>query len=118
MKHAPGQHEIDFNYEPALACGRQYYDLQAGSEDRLRNATACMLPLCRSLSSGVQWFRYAYQYVTAQRRQKYFCMMKRTDIGLSQDAYYFIGGLMKHVYSMTAIDKSAGKFLQTTGVRI
>ena len=23
--------------------------------------------------------------------------------GLSQDAYYFIGGLMKHVYEMTAI---------------
>ena len=35
--------------------------------------------------------------------------------GLSQEAYYFIGGLMRHVKGNVCDHQSAGQFLQTFG---
>ena len=78
---SPGQHEIDFRYEPAL------------------HAADNIMPKPKSGVSGS-----GMHINMSLRKDGRNIFADETDrFGLSQDAYYFIGGLMKHVYSMTAI---------------
>ena len=69
---APAQHEIDFRYDEALTDGRQYHDIQAGSQDdRQTPWTACKL--YAKAKDRHQWLRHAHQYVPVKGWKKYFC---------------------------------------------
>ena len=52
--------------------GRQYHDIQAGSQnDRQTPWTACKL--YAKAKDRYQWFRHAHQYVPVKGWKKYFC---------------------------------------------
>ncbi len=60
-----------------------------------------MRHLCQS-QRWYQWFRNASEYVSEKRWKNVFADEK-DEYGLSKDAYYFIGGLMKHMKALTFI---------------
>ena len=98
---SPGQHEIDFRYEPALhaADNIMTFKLAVKTIAKRHGMHATFMPKPKSGVSGS-----GMHINMSLRKDGRNIFADETDrFGLSQDAYYFIGGLMKHVYSMTAI---------------
>ena len=98
---AAGQHEIDFRYEPALhaADNIMTFKLAVKTIAKRHGMHATFMPKPKSGVSGS-----GMHINMSLRKDGRNIFADETDkFGLSQDAYYFIGGLMKHVYSMTAI---------------
>ena len=98
---AAGQHEIDFRYEPALhaADNIMTFKLAVKTIAKRHGMHATFMPKPKSGVSGS-----GMHINMSLRKDGGNIFADETDrFGLSQDAYYFIGGLMKHVYSMTAI---------------
>ena len=98
---APGQHEIDFKYSEALTAADNIMTFKLAvksiAERHKLHATFMPKPLFNEAGSGMH-------INMSLRKDGRNIFADETDrFGLSQDAYYFIGGLMKHVYSMTAI---------------
>ena len=98
---APGQHEIDFKYGPALdmADSIMTFKLAIKTIAKRRGLHASFMPKPKS---GVEGSGMHINISLTKEGRNAF----RDDgdaYGLSKDAYYFIGGLMKHMRSMSAI---------------
>ena len=97
---APGQHEVDFKYADALhACDNiQTFKLVVKTVAR---STGCTQRLCRS-----HWPRSTVRECTStchcSRVTRTSSLMKRAD-QLSDEARWFLGGLLKHARNFTAI---------------
>ena len=93
---SPGQHEIDFRYEPALhaADNIMTFKLAVKTIAKRHGMHATFMPKPKSGVSGS-----GMHINMSLRKDARNIFADETDkFGLSQDAYYFIGGLMKHVY--------------------
>ena len=98
---SPGQHEIDFRYEPAMhaADNIMTFKLAVKTIAKRHGMHATFMPKPKSGVSGSGM----HINMSLRKDGKNIFADENDKFGLSQDAYYFIGGLMKHVYGMTAI---------------
>lgn len=98
---APGQHEIDFKYAPALYAADDIttFKLAVKTIARRHGMHATFMPKPKSGINGSGM----HINISLSRDGKNIFTDAEDEYGLSQEAYYFLGGLMKHVYSMTAI---------------
>ncbi len=98
---APGQHEIDFKYEPALhaADNIMTFKLAVKTIAKRHGMHATFMPKPKAGINGSGM----HINMSLSRDGKNIFADPDDEFGLSREAYYFIGGLMKHVYSMTAI---------------
>jgi len=98
---APAQHEIDFSYGEVrdIADCIMTFKMAVRIVAKRHGLHATFMPKPKSGVSGS-----GMHINMSLRKDGRNIFADETDrFGLSQDAYYFIGGLMKHVYSMTAI---------------
>ncbi len=98
---APGQHEIDFKYGPALKAAD---DIMTGklaiqTVAKRHGLYATFMPKPKSGVNGSGM----HINMSLSKDGKNLFNNPDDEYGLSQEAYYFIGGLMRHVYAMTAI---------------
>lgn len=98
---SPGQHEIDFRYEPAMhaADNIMTFKLAVKTIAKRHGMHATFMPKPKSGVSGSGM----HINMSLRKDGKNIFADENDKFGLSQDAYYFIGGLMKHIYEMTAI---------------
>ncbi len=98
---APGQHEIDFKYEPALAAADNIMTarLTLKTVAKRHGMCATFMPKPKSDINGSG----THINMSLSRDGKNVFTDHADENGLSKEAYYFIGGLMKHVYSMSAV---------------
>lgn len=98
---APGQHEIDFKYADALtACDQiQTFKLTVKTIARKHglHATFMPKPLFGINGSGM------HCNVSLFKNGKNAFYDEKDELGLSQDARYFIAGVLKHVQDFTAV---------------
>ncbi|MGX5377401.1 type I glutamate--ammonia ligase [Ligilactobacillus sp. LYQ135] len=98
---APGQHEVDFKYADALhACDNiQTFKLVVKTVARKHglHATFMPKPLDRINGSGM----HINMSLMKGKENAFFDKNGKKE--LSQEAYYFLGGLLKHARSFTAI---------------
>ena len=98
---APGQHEVDFKYEDALhACDNiQTFKLVVKTVARQHglHATFMPKPLAQVNGSGMHINMSLFD------KNGNVFYDENGDQKLSQKAYYFLGGLLKHARSFTAI---------------
>ena len=98
---APAQHEIDFRYGEIrkIADCITTFKMAVRIVAKSNGLHATFMPKPKSGVSGS-----GMHINMSLRKDGRNIFADETDrFGLSQDAYYFIGGLIKHVYSMTAI---------------
>ncbi len=98
---APGQHEIDFKYEPAIhaADNIMTFKLAVKTIAKRHGLYATFMPKPKSGANGSGM----HINMSLSRDGKNIFTDPDDAYGLSKEAYYFIGGLMKHVYGMCAI---------------
>ena len=100
---AVGQHEIDFKYEEVLkACDKiQLFKLVVKTIARKHGlyATFMAKPKFGINGSGM----HCNMSLFTEEGNAFFDPEDPRGMQLSQDAYYFLGGLMKHAYNYTAI---------------
>lgn len=100
-ENAPGQHEIDFKYGDALAVADCILTFkQVVKTVAQRNglyATFIPKPIMGVSGSGM------HTNLSLIRGGKNIFYDEKDPLHLSQEAYWFIGGLMKHAREMTAI---------------
>ena len=98
---ASGQHEIDFKYEPAIhaADNIMTFKLAVKTIAKRHGLHATFMPKPRTEYNGSGM----HINMSLAKDGKNIFADENDEFGLSQDAYYFIGGLMKHIYGMTAI---------------
>jgi glutamine synthetase len=98
---APGQHEIDFKYEPALhsADNIMTFKLAVKTIAKRHGMHATFMPKPKAGINGSGM----HINMSLAKNGKNIFDDPTDEFGLSREGYYFIGGLMKHVYSMTAI---------------
>lgn len=98
---APGQHEIDFKYEPALhaADNIMTFKLAVKTIAKRHGMHATFMPKPKAEYNGSGM----HINMSLSKDGKNIFADTDDELGLSKEAYYFIGGIMKHVYSMTAI---------------
>lgn len=98
---APGQHEIDFKYEPAIhaADNIMTFKLAVKTIAKRHGLHATFMPKPKSGINGSGM----HINMSLSRNGENIFADEKDPLGLSREAYYFIGGLMKHVYGMTAI---------------
>ncbi|GAX07769.1 glutamine synthetase [Secundilactobacillus silagincola] len=98
---APGQHEIDFKYADALhaADNIQTFKLVVKTVARKFGLYATFMPkpLAGINGSGM------HLNMSLFHKDGNAFYDEKGDLQLSQDAYYFLGGLLKHARSFTAI---------------
>ncbi len=98
---APAQHEIDFRYNEALdtADNIMTFKLAVKTIAKRHGLHATFMPKPKS---GINGSGMHTNMSLSKNGKNVFCDDK-DPLGLSQEAYYFIGGLMKHIKGMTAI---------------
>ncbi|MCD8108722.1 MAG: type I glutamate--ammonia ligase [Clostridiales bacterium] len=98
---APGQHEIDFKYEPALhaADNIMTFKLAVKTIAKRHGMYATFMPKPKSGVNGSGM----HINISLSKDGKNIFADPSDENGLSTEAYYFIGGLMKHVYGMCAV---------------
>lgn len=98
---APAQHEIDFKSDEALATADNImtYKLAVRTIAKRHGMYATFMPKPKEgmNGSGMRLF----MMLTQDGKNVFDNSMD--ELGLSQEAYYFIGGLLKHMKAMTAI---------------
>ncbi len=98
---SPGQHEIDFKYEPALQAADNLMTAKLAIKTVARRhgmyATFMPKPTSKDTGSGM------HINMSLEKDGKNVFSDPSDEHGLSKEAYYFIGGLMKHVYGMSAV---------------
>ncbi len=98
---APGQHEIDFKYGEALDIADKVATfrmvVRRVAQDHNLHATFMPKPIFGVAGSGMHM-----NMSLCRGGENIFCDESTPD-GLSQEAYYFIGGLLKHAKAITAI---------------
>ncbi|MFW5994148.1 MAG: type I glutamate--ammonia ligase [Halanaerobiaceae bacterium] len=98
---APGQHEIDFKYEDALKtadniCTFKFVTKTIASQENL-HATFMPKPITGENGSGM----HVHQSLFSNSHNAFYD--PDDDLFLSELAYYYIGGLIKHARAITAI---------------
>ncbi|MDE7434322.1 MAG: type I glutamate--ammonia ligase [Lachnospiraceae bacterium] len=98
---APAQHEIDFRYDEALktADNIMTFKLAVKTIAKRHGLFASFMPKPRSGVNGSGM----HINMSLSRDGKNIFADEEGELGLSQEAYYFIGGVMKHMRGMTAI---------------
>lgn len=98
---APAQHEIDLNYEEALAAADDIITFKLAVKTIARrhglHATFMPKPKYGVNGSGM------HINMSLNRNGVNIFHDRKDANGLSREAYYFIGGLMKHIKGMAAI---------------
>lgn len=98
---APAQHEIDFKYDEALhtADNIMTFKLAVRTIAKRHGLHATFMPKPKY---GVAGSGMHLNMSLSKDGKNIFCD-KSDPNGLSKEAYYFIGGLMKHIKGMTAV---------------
>ena len=98
---APAQHRIDFRYDEALATADNImtFKLAVKTIAKRFGLFASFMPKPKL---GVNGSGMHLNFSVSKEGKNIFCDSADSH-GLSQEAYYFIGGLMKHMRGMTAI---------------
>ncbi len=98
---APAQHEIDFQYDEALATADNIMTFKLAVKTIAKrhglHATFMPKPKFGVNGSGM------HINMSLSRDGKNIFNDPSDELGLSKEAYYFIGGIMKHMKGMTAI---------------
>ncbi|HZK28981.1 MAG TPA: type I glutamate--ammonia ligase [Clostridia bacterium] len=98
---APGQHEIDFKYTDALAAADNIqtfkFVVRTIAQRHGLHATFMAKPIDDICGSGMHVNQSLF------RNGKNAFDDPKGELGLSENAHYFVGGLMKHARSMAAI---------------
>lgn len=98
---APAQHEIDFKYDEALATADNIMTFKLAVKTIAKrhglHATFMPKPKLGINGSGM------HINMSLSKNGKNVFTDEEGKLGLSQEAYYFIGGIMKHMKGMTAI---------------
>lgn len=98
---APAQHEIDFRYDEALATADNIMTFKLAVKTIAKrhglHATFMPKPKYGVNGSGM------HINMSLSKDGKNIFADKNDKSGLSREAYYFIGGIMKHMKGMTAI---------------
>lgn len=98
---APAQHEIDFHYDEALATADNIMTFKLAVKTIAKrhglHATFMPKPKCGVNGSGM------HINMSLSKDGKNIFVDEKDKLGLSKEAYYFIGGIMKHMKGMTAI---------------
>lgn len=98
---APAQHEIDFRYDEALVTADNImtFKLAVKTIAKRHGLHATFMPKPKY---GVNGSGMHINMSLSKERKNIFADSSDKQ-GLSQEAYYFIGGIMKHMKGMTAI---------------
>ncbi len=100
-ENAPGQHEIDFKYSDALSAADNIVTfklvVKVVAKKSGLHATFMPKPVNNECGSGM----HCNMSLFKDGENVFYDPNDKN--GLSQEAYYFIGGLMKHAKAMTAI---------------
>ncbi|MFW6271209.1 MAG: type I glutamate--ammonia ligase [Bacillota bacterium] len=98
---APGQHEIDFKYADALKTADNIatfrFVTKTIAHQKGLHATFMPKPIFGENGSGM----HVHQSLFKNSENVFY--NENDDLGLSQTAYYYIGGLLKHARAFTAI---------------
>lgn len=98
---APAQHEIDFKYDEALKTADNIMTFKFAVKTMAKrhglHATFMPKPKCGCNGSGM------HINMSLSKNGENIFQNSEDEYGLSQEAYYFIGGIMKHMKGMTAI---------------
>ncbi len=98
---APAQHEIDFQYDEALATADNIMTFKLAVKTIAKrhglHATFMPKPKYGVNGSGM------HINMSLSKDGKNIFVDEKDKLGLSKEAYYFIGGIMKHMKGMTAI---------------
>lgn len=98
---APAQHEIDFRYDEALATADNIMTFKLAVKTIARrhglHATFMPKPKFGVNGSGM------HINMSLSKDGRNIFADRNDKLGLSKEAYYFIGGIMKHMQGMTAI---------------
>jgi glutamine synthetase len=98
---APGQHEIDFKYAPALETADNIatfkFVTKSIAHEHGLHATFMPKPIFGENGSGM----HVHQSLFKDGENVFYDENDR--LGLSQTGYYYIGGLLKHARAITAI---------------
>ena len=100
-ENAPAQHEIDFKYDEALATADniQTFKMVVRTIARKHGLHATFMPKPKAGCSGSGM----HLNMSLSKDGKNVFIDTEDAIGLSKEAYYFIGGIMKHVKAITFI---------------
>lgn len=98
---APGQHEIDFRYGEALTAADNImtFKLAVKTIAKRHGLHATFMPKPKSGVNGSGM----HTNMSLSRDGKNIFADERDQRGLSQEAYYFIGGLLEHMKGITAL---------------
>lgn len=98
---APAQHEIDFRYDEALktADNIMTFKLAVKTIARRHGQHATFMPKPRSGVAGSGM----HINMSLEKNGVNRFSDEKDPMGLSREAYYFIGGIMKHIKGITAI---------------
>ena len=107
---APAQHEIDFRYDEALTTADNImtFKLTVRTVAKRHGLHATFMPKPNYGKKGSAMF---FNMFLSKDGENIFSDPDE-EYGLSKTAYYFMGGIMRH------INQSAGQFLQTFGAGI
>ena len=98
---APAQHEIDFKYDEALitADNIMTFKLAVKTIAKRHGLFASFMPKPKHGIAGSGM----HVNMSLFKDGKNIFVDEKDKLGLSREAYYFIGGIMKHMKGMTAI---------------
>lgn len=98
---APAQHEIDFKYEPALhaADNIMTFKLTVKTIAKRHGLYATFMPKPKAEVNGSGM----HVNMSLSKDGKNIFCDESSENGLSQEALWFMGGLMKHIKAITAI---------------
>lgn len=100
-EQAPAQHEIDFKYDEALSTADNIMTFKMAVKTIAKrhglHATFMPKPQHDVNGSGM------HINMTLKKDGKNAFVDENGELGLSKEAYYFIGGIMKHVKAITAV---------------
>lgn len=98
---ANGQHEIDFRYDEALLTADNIMTFKLAVKTIAKrfglHATFMPKPKTKESGSGM------HTNISLSRNGENVFQDSKDPNGLSKEAYYFIGGILKHIKGMTAI---------------
>lgn len=99
---SPAQHEIDFQHDEALqtADNIMTFKLAVRTVAKRHGLHATFMPKPKSNANGSGMHIHMN---LKDKNGKNIFEDKQDALGLSQEAYYFVGGLLKHIKSMAAI---------------
>lgn len=98
---APAQHEIDFKYDHALQTADNIMTFRYAVKTIAKRSGlyATFMPKPKTGISGSGM----HINMSLARDGKNVFIDEKDPLGLSREAYYFVGGLMEHVYDMSAV---------------